>query len=74
MSSCWMLFADAPLGSRFRYPESRDPGPGWVKIGSNLIAEYDPRYVLDNSWIGQKVCCFADTDEQAGTMLVEVFR
>lgn len=44
-------------GARFRYRP--DTGKVWVKIGHDLIAEWDASKVADE-WIGQSICSFTD--------------
>jgi hypothetical protein len=43
-------------GARFTYI---DGSKTWVKIGSDLIAEWDAKFVAD-SWIGQQLCSFSE--------------
>lgn len=51
------------LGARFRYDTRKvNEGRVWVKIGPNEIAEWDSKHVSDR-WIGQRICCFSDTDD-----------
>ncbi len=54
------------LGVRFTLPGSAI----WVKIGPDLIAEWDPREIT-TTWIGQRICSFSDNDDDLDT-IVEV--
>lgn len=60
-------FEDLALGARFRL--TLDSAHVWVKIGHNLIAEWDGTKVRDR-WIGQPICCFSDTDDLTHTVHV----
>jgi len=51
------LFSKLALGAKFRYKGGHKTT--WVKIGANLIAEWDENQI-DTAWIGQQVCCFHD--------------
>ena len=56
-----MRFEDLALGARFKY---KGQDIVWTKLegsGEGLVAEYDPKYITDPNWYGQKICCAADT-------------
>ena len=60
-----MKFPDLALGARFRY--SGKYKQIWIKLSdeeNGLIAEYDPNYIQHPRWVGQRICCFADTPAQ----------
>lgn len=51
------------LGARFRYSNGTAI---WIKIsgeGVGLIAEYDPKFIKHENWIGQRICSFADSKQ-----------
>jgi len=51
------------FGARFRY--NGGSSTCWVKIEHNRIAEWDPSNLVSNDgWIGQRIRCFADNDDQ----------
>ena len=52
-------FSKLALGTRFRYTKSKKI---WIKIGKNLIAEWDESLKTD-AWIGQQICCFSNIDD-----------
>jgi hypothetical protein len=58
MSDKMVPFCDLALGTRFRHIHSDKE---WVKIGHNLIAEWDESQKTAR-WIGQQLCCFDDND------------
>lgn len=53
------LFSELALGTRFQYANRQKKV--WVKIGANLIAEWDESQKTDN-WACQKICCFQDRE------------
>lgn len=65
-----MKFEELAYGARFKYSGHEQI---WIKIADKYIdenrplgfvAQYDPNYIKDKNWIGQKVASFADNEEQ----------
>jgi len=65
-------FQDLALGVKFKYTNKAGNGFGgtFVKIGINLIAEWDKNQVT-TGWVGQGVYSFADTYESSKVEVVE---
>lgn len=68
MSNNKMSFKDAPVGARFRYPNSGDSGKVWVKINSYPKSQHYDGKGLICSWHGnikgqhQEFCLFSDEE------------
>jgi hypothetical protein len=65
MENVKMKFKDAPIGARFKYPESDTV---WVKINSYPKGQFENGNGLICSWNGnveghQMFCCFSDEEE-----------
>ena len=63
-----MKFPDLALGARFKYVGGKQV---WIKLSDEkfgLVAEYHPEYIEHPRWVGQKICCFADTEEQVKSL------
>ncbi|MBY3157341.1 hypothetical protein HFO56_34005 [Rhizobium laguerreae] len=52
-----VAFKALSYGAKFQYSEGN--GRVWVKIGHDLVAEWDSSKVAD-TWIGQSVCSFSE--------------
>lgn len=65
MGNIKMKFKDAPIGARFKYPESSDV---WVKLNSNPKGMFSSGKGLICKWNGnvegwQSFCSFVDEED-----------
>jgi hypothetical protein len=75
-----MLFSELALGARFRYiVGGKASSMVWLKLDDysrtdriGSIAEYDVNFIIHKNWVGQRVCCAADSVEEFDKLVVEL--